>query len=71
MNVKCYLDDLKMLLNKCKFVCLKHSETKQTKILAFGAGHCKSPKLLEGFWEGIFKGKVRMRGCMLSRFSHV
>ena len=35
------------------------------------AGHCKSPKLLEGFWEGIFKGKVRMRGCMLSRFSHV
>ena len=59
-----YLDNLKMLLNKCKFVCLTHSETKQTKMLEFGAekviaGHCKSPKLLKGFGEGIFKGKVR------------
>ena len=44
MNVKCYLDDLKMLLNKCKFVCLTHSETKQTKILAFGA----EKELLQG-----------------------
>ena len=32
-----YLDDLKMLLNKYKFVGLTHSETKQTKMLEFGA----------------------------------
>ena len=71
-----YLDNLKMLLNKCKFVCLTHSETKQTKMLESGAERLAAGsgresrqfvlqrlKLSHGFDGRVFIGTIWGEGC--------
>ena len=58
-----------LFVTQHKFVCLRHSEARQTEILEFGVycramkergGSCpKKLQLPKGFQQNIFKGQVR------------